>query len=91
MFGSLNVLNNSWLYLSCHTPFSCFVPKIHLSTSVSNRLNIRSSVFHTVQISEAYVSTGLMSTLYINIFVFLEVEWANYEVQVKKLDVSPRI
>jgi hypothetical protein len=41
---------------------------------LSNRLSCRSFVLDRVlHVSEAYVSTGLMSTLYINIFVCLEV------------------
>jgi hypothetical protein len=55
---------------------SRFAPKIHRSTFLSNRLNRRSFVLDRVYVSEAHVSTGLISTLYINILVFFfEVKW----------------
>jgi len=59
----------------CHVPFSCFAPKICRGTFLSNRLNHRSFILDRVHVSEAYVSTGLISTLYINILVFFEVKW----------------
>jgi hypothetical protein len=68
MFGWLNVLHNSWLYLFCHTPISCFAPKVQLSTFLWNRLNLCSCILDNVQVLEAYVSTGLW-VLYILIFL----------------------
>ena len=65
MFSSLNASYSSQLYLSRHVSFSCFAPKIHQSTFLLNRLDHSSFVLDRVHISEAYVSTGLMSTLYI--------------------------
>ena len=32
-------------------------------------------ILDRVHVSDAYVSTGLMSTLYINVLVFFEVKW----------------
>jgi hypothetical protein len=32
------------------------------------------SVFDSVQVSDAYVSTGLMNTLYISVLVFLDIK-----------------
>jgi hypothetical protein len=58
------------LYLFLYTPFSCTAPKLRLSILLSNTLNNLSSVFDSVQVSDAYVSTGLTSTLYINVLVF---------------------
>jgi hypothetical protein len=67
--GSLNNSYTSRFYLFLHTPFSCTTPKMHLSFLLSNTLNDLSSVFDSVQVSDAYVSTGLMSrpTLYISV------------------------
>ena len=63
------------LLISVFLGFFCFAPKIHRSTFLSNTLSRRSLVLDTVHVSEAYVSTGLISTLYINILVFFVVRW----------------
>jgi len=75
MFDSLNISYNSYLYIFHHVSFSCFAPKIHRSTFHSKRLTRRSFVSDTFHVSEVYVSTGLISTLYINILVFFKVKW----------------
>jgi hypothetical protein len=59
MSGSLNSSYSSWFYLFLHTPFSCTAPKMHLNILLSDTLNNLSSVFDIVQVSDAYVSTGL--------------------------------
>jgi hypothetical protein len=41
------------LYLFRHVPFSCFAPKIHRSTILSNRPNRRSLVLDRVHISDS--------------------------------------
>jgi hypothetical protein len=70
MSGPLSKSYSSWLHLFLYKPFSCTAPKMHLSIFLSNTLNNLSSVFDSVQVSDAYVSTGLTSTSYVNVLVF---------------------
>jgi hypothetical protein len=45
-----------------------------MSILLSNTLNNLLSIFDSVQISDTYVSTGLMTTLYINVLDFLDIK-----------------
>jgi hypothetical protein len=49
-------------------------PKMRVSILLSNTLNDLSLVFDSVHVSDAYVSTGLTSTLYINVLIFLDIK-----------------
>jgi hypothetical protein len=68
--GSSCTLYNSKLYLLLYCPLSRTAPKL-LRIFLSNSPSALPSAFVSVQISEAYVVTGL--TLYNVIFVFLEI------------------
>jgi hypothetical protein len=74
MSGLLYNSYSSWLHLFLHTPIFFTAPKMHLSILLSNTLNNLSSVFDSVQVSDAYVSTGVTSTLYLNVLVFLDIK-----------------
>jgi hypothetical protein len=54
------------LYLFLHKPFSCTTPKMHLSILLSNTLNNLSSVFDSVQVSDAHVSNYSLPQLWIH-------------------------
>jgi hypothetical protein len=66
-------LYNSKLYHLLHCPLSCTVPKTLLRIFLPNSPSALSSAFVSVQVSEAYVATGLTRTLYNVVFVFLEI------------------
>jgi hypothetical protein len=73
MFGSLNVSYNSWYIVSAMFRSLISFQK-YIEAHFFQRDNPRSFILDSVHVLEACVSKGLMSTLYINILMFLEVE-----------------
>jgi hypothetical protein len=62
----------SLLCLLLQSPLSYSAPKMHLRILLSNEHRNLSSIFFNVQVSDAYIITGLTDVFYISSLVFLD-------------------